>query len=135
MCRTPHDNKPLAYVAAFAATCATLVAAPVAAHAVQITRSIDSTMTISMQGIRNAIPALSNEVVINIKDSSVLSVVGVFDLMLATTTVAGIYYRQMEVYVVAALIYLVMTYVATRLLTALAHKLDVQEPGVLPSSN
>ena len=87
------------------------------------------------QGIRNAIPALSNEVVINIKDSSVLSVVGVFDLMLATTTVAGIYYRQMEVYVVAALIYLVMTYVATRLLTALAHKLDVQEPGVLPSSN
>ncbi len=73
--------------------------------------------------------------VINIKDSSVLSVVGVFDLMLATTTVAGIYYRQMEVYVVAALIYLVMTYVATRLLTALAHKLDVQEPGVLPSSN
>ena len=56
MCRTPHYNKPLAYVAAFAATCATLVAAPVAAHAVQITRSIDSTMTISMQHSSGPLP-------------------------------------------------------------------------------
>ena len=56
MCRTPHYNKPLAYVAAFAVTCATLVAAPVAAHAVQITRSIDSTMTISMQHSSGPLP-------------------------------------------------------------------------------
>ncbi|MFR7670007.1 MAG: hypothetical protein ACLU0O_04060 [Collinsella sp.] len=38
------------------------------------------------QGIKNAIPALTNELIINIKDSSVLSVIGVFDLMYATTT-------------------------------------------------
>ncbi len=86
------------------------------------------------QGIRNAIPALSNEVVINIKDSSVLSVVGVFDLMFATTTVAGIYYRQMEVYVVAALIYLALTFMATRVLTWISHKLDVEAPGPITNS-
>lgn len=38
------------------------------------------------QGIKNAIPALTNELIINIKDSSVLSVIGVFDLMYAATT-------------------------------------------------
>ena len=87
------------------------------------------------QGVKNAIPALSNELIINIKDSSVLSVIGVFDLMYATTTVAGVYYRQMEVYCVAAVVYLLLTLVASWLLTALSRKLDVEGPGTLPSSN
>ena len=86
------------------------------------------------QGVRNAIPSLSNEMIMNIKDSSVLSVVGVFDLMFATTTVAGIYYRQMELYVVAALIYLVLTFVATRLLNLLSRKLEVANVAELPTA-
>ncbi len=86
------------------------------------------------QGVRNAIPALSNEMIMNIKDSSVLSVVGVFDLMFATTTVAGIYYRQMELYVVAALIYLIITFIATRLLNMLSKKLGAQEVSELPAN-
>ncbi len=86
------------------------------------------------QGVRNAIPALSNEMIMNIKDSSVLSVVGVFDLMFATTTVAGIYYRQMELYVVAALIYLVITFIATRLLNMLSAKLGANEVSELPAN-
>ena len=45
------------------------------------------------QGIKNAIPALTNELIINIKDSSVLCVVGVSDLMFMTRSVAGIYYK------------------------------------------
>ena len=87
------------------------------------------------QGVRNAIPALSNEIVINIKDSSVLSVVGVFDLMFATTTVAGIYYRQMEVYVVAAIIYLCLTMVATWLLSKLSHRLEAGGLPILPDAS
>ena len=75
------------------------------------------------QGIKNAIPALTNELIINIKDSSVLSVIGVFDLMYATTTVAGVYYRQMEVYCVALVVYLILTLVASRLLEAFGKKL------------
>ena len=49
-----------------------------------------------------------------------LSVIGVFDLMYATTTVAGVYYRQMEVYCVALVVYLILTLVASRLLEPLA---------------
>ena len=87
------------------------------------------------QGIKFAIPGLSNELVINIKDSSVLSVIGVFDLMYATTTVAGVYYRQMEVYCVALVVYLILTLVASRLLEAFGKKLGAEAPVTLPSSN
>ena len=86
------------------------------------------------QGVKNAIPALSNELVINIKDSSVLSVIGVFDLMYATTTVAGVYYRQMEVYFVALIVYLCLTMIASKLLGMAAKRLDVDSEPV-PSSN
>ena len=81
------------------------------------------------QGIKNAIPALTNELIINIKDSSVLSVIGVFDLMYATTTVAGVYYRQMEVYCVALVVYLILTLVASRLLEAFGKKARRRGPG------
>ncbi len=87
------------------------------------------------QGIKNAIPALTNELIINIKDSSVLSVIGVFDLMYATTTVAGVYYRQMEVYCVALVVYLILTLVASRLLEAFGKRLGAEAPATLPSSN
>ncbi|MDY4040874.1 MAG: amino acid ABC transporter permease [Collinsella sp.] len=87
------------------------------------------------QGVKNAIPALTNELIINIKDSSVLSIIGVFDLMYATTTVAGMYYRQMEVYCVAMVVYLVLTLVAGRLLEALGRKLGAEAAGPVPSSN
>ena len=81
------------------------------------------------QGVKNSIPALSNELVINLKDSSVLSVIGVVDLMFATTTIAGKYYKQMEIYVVAMVVYLILTMVASKLLGLLAKRLDAAEPG------
>lgn len=84
------------------------------------------------QGIKNAIPALSNELVVNIKDSSVLSVIGVFDLMFATKTVVGIYFKQVELYVVAAFCYLCLTMVASWLLGKFAKRLSV-EPQPLTS--
>ena len=76
------------------------------------------------QGIKYAIPGLSNELVINIKDSSVLSVIGVVELMYESRAMAGIYYRNLEVYLVAALFYLIMTAVATWLLNKLSTRLD-----------
>jgi len=87
------------------------------------------------QGIKYAIPGLSNELVINIKDSSVLSVIGVFDLMFATTTVAGIYYRQTESYMIAAVCYLILTMVATKLLSKFARHFDVKAGPVMGTSD
>ncbi len=87
------------------------------------------------QGVRNAIPGLSNELVINIKDSSVLSVISVFDLMFATKTVAGIYYQQFQAALIAAVAYLVLTMVATALLGRMARRLDVRPSMLLSTSD
>ena len=78
------------------------------------------------QGVKFAIPGLSNELVINIKDSSVLSIIGTFDLMFATTTVGGIYYANFEAALVASVIYLCLTMFASWLLGRLASRLNVK---------
>ncbi|MCD8221471.1 MAG: amino acid ABC transporter permease [Clostridiales bacterium] len=87
------------------------------------------------QAIKNSIPAIGNEFIINIKDSSVLSVIGVMDLMFATKSVSGIYFRSLEIYCVAALIYLVLTYLSSLLLKYLSGKLGMSNSRGITSSN
>ena len=87
------------------------------------------------QGIKYAIPGLSNELVINIKDSSVLSVIGTFDLMFATNSIAGIYYQQLQANMIAAVAYLILTMLATKLLTKLSERLNAQTGAVIGMSD
>lgn len=86
------------------------------------------------QAVKNSIPAIGNEFIINIKDSSVLSVIGVMDLMYATKSVSGIYFRSLEIYCVAAILYLILTWLSSLLLKYLSKKLDTPVKE-LPSSN
>lgn len=86
------------------------------------------------QAVKNSIPAIGNEFIINIKDSSVLSVIACFDLMFATTSVVGIYYCELEVYCIAAIIYLILTCFSSLLMKVIAKKMDTSAKGV-PSSN
>ena len=76
------------------------------------------------QASKNSLPAIGNEFIINIKDSSVLCVVGVSDLMFMTRSVAGIYYKGTECYLIAAIAYLILTYLSSLLLNAITKKLD-----------
>lgn len=86
------------------------------------------------QAIKNSLPAIGNEFIINIKDSSVLSVIGCYDLMYATTSVVGIYYKALPVYCIAAVAYLILTYLSSLLIRYLSKKLDTAAVS-LPSSN
>lgn len=86
------------------------------------------------QAVKNSMPAIGNEFVINIKDTAVLSVIGIFELFNQTTKVAGIHYRQLEAYLVVALIYLFLTYSVTKLLQRVEKKFDIAIRE-LPSSN
>ena len=79
------------------------------------------------QAIKNSIPAIGNEFIINIKDSSVLCVVGVSDLMFMTRSVAGIYYKGTECYLIAAIVYLILTYLSSLLLKALTGKMTAPD--------
>lgn len=77
------------------------------------------------QAIKNAMPAIGNEFVINIKDTSVLSIIGIFELFNQTRRIAGMHYRQLEAYFVVALIYLFLTYTVTHLLQKIEKRLDM----------
>ena len=71
--------------------------------------------------------AIGNEFIINIKDSSVLCVVGVSDLMFMTRSVAGIYYKGTECYLIAAIVYLFLTYLSSLLLKAITGKMTAPD--------
>ena len=79
------------------------------------------------QAIKNSLPAIGNEFIINIKDSSVLCVVGVSDLMFMTRSVAGIYYKGTECYLIAAIVYLFLTYLSSLLLKAITGRMTAPD--------
>ena len=76
------------------------------------------------QAVRNIMPSIGNEFVVNIKDSSVLNVISVNELFFMSKSAAGTYLRYFEVFFITACIYLALTFTVTRLLRLLERKMD-----------
>ncbi len=68
------------------------------------------------QAIRNILPALGNEFVTVIKESSILSVISIGELMFNTALVQGATYIAMEPLIVAGVLYFIMTFTTSRIL-------------------
>ena len=68
------------------------------------------------QAIRNILPALGNEFVVVIKESSIVSVIGIADLMFRTKDVIAVTYRTMASLAIVAIIYFCMTFLGGRLI-------------------
>ena len=86
------------------------------------------------QAIKNVIPAIGNELVVNIKDTSVLNVISVIDIYYVATMIKGQYFRFNEPFFIAACIYLILTFVTTRILAFIDKKMEIDEKP-LPSCN
>jgi polar amino acid transport system permease protein len=67
------------------------------------------------QAIKNILPALANEFIVIIKESSIASVIGVTELMYNADTVRGNTFRPMESLLVAAVIYFMMTFTLSKI--------------------
>lgn len=74
------------------------------------------------QAIKNSLPAIGNEFIVNLKDTAVLSVIGVFDLFKATQSATSSNYRPVEGFFIAAVIYLILTFITSKLVDYLEHK-------------
>lgn len=74
-------------------------------------------MVVLPQAVKNILPALGNEFVTIIKESSIVSVIGIADLMYRTNGVIAITYIQLESLAVAAILYFIMTFITSRLIT------------------
>ena len=98
-----------------------------AAQAIGMTHTQTMLHVVLPQAIRNVLPALGNEFVVNIKDTSVLNVISVSELFFISKSAAGTYYKYFEVFFITSVIYFVMTFATTRLLRLLEKKMDGPE--------
>lgn len=68
------------------------------------------------QAVKNILPALGNEFIVVIKESSIVSVIGIGELMYNADTVRGNTYKAFEPLLVAALMYFIMTFTLSKLM-------------------
>ena len=80
-------------------------------------------LVILPQAIRNILPALGNEFVTVIKESSIVSVIGISDLMYGTNGVIALTYRSLPCLAIAACMYFVLTFISSRLIAMLEKRM------------
>ena len=94
------------------------------AKAIGMTHVQTMTNVILPQALRNIMPQIGNNLIINIKDTCVLSIIGTVELFYTTKGVAGALYTYFEAFTIAMIIYFIMTFTCSRLLRLLEKKMD-----------
>lgn len=94
------------------------------AKAIGMTHVQTMNAVILPQALRNIMPQIGNNLIINIKDTCVLSVIGTVELFFATKSVAGAMYTYFEAFTIAMVIYFVLTFSCSRLLRLCESKMD-----------
>jgi putative lysine transport system permease protein len=106
-----------------------------AAHAIGMNHIKTMLNVVLPQVLRNILPAIGNEFVINIKDTSVLNVISVSELFFQAKSVAGNNFRYFETFTVACIMYLVMTLIVTRILRLIERKMEGPENFIVIPGN
>ena len=94
------------------------------AKAIGMTHVQTMNAVILPQALRNIMPQIGNNLIINIKDTCVLSVIGTVELFFATKSVAGAMYTYFEAFTITMAIYFVLTFSCSRLLRLWESKMD-----------
>jgi His/Glu/Gln/Arg/opine family amino acid ABC transporter permease subunit len=81
------------------------------------------------QGLRNALPAYTNEFITLIKDSSLVSIIGVMELTQRGRIVIGYTFQPFVVFIFIAILYFIMTYATSRVLRQVERKKAI--PGMI----
>jgi putative lysine transport system permease protein len=95
-----------------------------AARSIGMKHSLAMRTIILPQAIKNTFPAIGNEFVVNIKDTSVLNVIGVTELFFQSSAIAGNIFRFRDTFLVTAIIYLFLTLTVTNILRLVEKRMD-----------
>lgn len=76
------------------------------------------------QAFRNILPQIGNNLIINIKDTCVLSIIGVMELFYTMRSITGATYAFFPAYSIAMVAYFLLTFLTSRLLRLLERKLE-----------
>ena len=98
-----------------------------AARSLGMKKSTAMMLIVVPQAVRNILPAIGNEFVAVIKESSMASVVGVGELMYASKIVQGSTYRSLEPLIVAAGFYFILTFTLGRVISLIERRMKVSD--------
>lgn len=76
------------------------------------------------QAIKNTFPSIGNQLIVNIKDSCMLNAIAVTELYFQATSIAGSNMRYIEVYMITAVLYLILTTIATCILNWMERRIN-----------
>ncbi|MDO4681056.1 MAG: ABC transporter permease subunit [Aerococcus sp.] len=82
------------------------------------------TYVVIPQVIKSTLPAIGNELVMNIKDTSVLNVIAVTELFFASKSAAGSTYMTFQTYFITCVIYFILTFITTRVLNLIEKRMQ-----------
>jgi polar amino acid transport system permease protein len=101
-----------------------------AARSLGMSHKQSMTNIIIPQAFKNILPALGNEFIVLIKESAIVSIIGIHDLMYNTDTVRGNTFRPFTPLIVAAVIYFVITFTLSKLLGLLERRLRAGDSSI-----
>ena len=104
------------------------------AEAVGMTHFQTMVHVVLPQALRNILPSVANEFVINIKDTSVLNVIGFTELYFQADTIVSATYQTFATYLLVAAMYFVLTFAITRILRLIEKKMDGKKNYVVLGS-
>lgn len=81
-------------------------------------------LVILPQAVRNILPALGNEFVTIIKESSIVSVISIADLMFRAKGIIAKTYNSLECLAVVAIIYFILTFLGGRLIALMERRMS-----------
>lgn len=98
-----------------------------AARSLGLNHNMSMRYIIIPQAIKNILPALGNEFITVIKESAIVSVVGVHELMYNARVAAGTTYKIFTPYLVAAVMYFILTFTLSKLLGIAERRMKVSD--------
>lgn len=79
------------------------------------------------QAFKNILPALGNEFIVLVKESAIISVIAIPDLMYNADTLRGITYRPFLPIILAGIIYFTITFSLSKLLGSVERRLNTSD--------
>jgi His/Glu/Gln/Arg/opine family amino acid ABC transporter permease subunit len=86
------------------------------------------------QAIRIVVPSIVNQCIITIKDTSIISVIGLAELTMAGSQIIARTYRSFEVWIIVGILYFIIIYALTKLSKFVEKRLSLVKGGNPESS-
>lgn len=96
-------------------------------------RSLGMGHTLSMryiiipQAFKNILPALGNEFIVVIKESAIVSIIGIYDIMYSGNIIRGNTFQPFEPLIVVAIIYFLITFTLSNLMGIIERRMRLSD--------